>query len=49
METAKALVDVPAPFPGQIEKLFGKPGDTIDTGQPLSGICGRRQGTTVKR
>lgn len=40
METAKALVDVPSPFPGQIEKLFGKPGDTIDTGQPLIGFVG---------
>lgn len=40
METAKALVDVPSPFPGQIEKLFGKAGDTIDTGQPLVGFVG---------
>ncbi len=35
METAKALVDVPAPCTGEIEKCFGKPGDTIETGQPL--------------
>lgn len=38
METAKALVDVPAPFAGEIEKLFGMPGDTIETGQPLIGF-----------
>lgn len=40
METAKALVDVPAPFSGTIEKLFGKPGDTIHTGDPLIGFEG---------
>lgn len=35
METAKAVVDVPAPQSGVIEKLFGKPGDLIKTGEPL--------------
>ena len=35
METAKALVDVPAPYAGTIEKLFGEVGDTIETGNPL--------------
>ena len=40
METAKALVDVPAPFAGRIEKLFGAPGDTIETGAPLVGFEG---------
>lgn len=40
METAKALVDVPAPFGGKVEKLFGNVGDTIDTGQPLIGFEG---------
>lgn len=40
METAKALVDVPAPFDGTVEKLFGAPGDTIETGQPLIGFVG---------
>ena len=43
METAKALVDVPAPFAGKIEKLFGKPNDTVDTGQPLIGFVGEGQ------
>lgn len=38
METAKALVDVPAPFDGKIEKLFGNPGDTIETGEPFIGF-----------
>lgn len=40
METAKALVDVPAPFSGKVEKRFGEAGDTIDTGQPLIGFFG---------
>ncbi len=40
METAKALVDVPAPFSGKVVKLFGAVGDTIDTGNPLIGFEG---------
>lgn len=47
METAKALVDVPASFDGKIEKLFGEPGDTIETGQPLIGFEG--EGEEVKK
>ncbi len=40
METAKALVDVPAPFDGKVTKLFGDVGDTIETGKPLIGFEG---------
>lgn len=35
METAKAVVDVPAPQSGIVMELFGKPGDLIKTGAPL--------------
>ena len=35
METAKALVEVPAPRAGIIAKLYGKPGDIIKTNTPL--------------
>lgn len=35
VETAKAIVDVPAPCSGVIAKLFGQCGDTILTGEPL--------------
>ena len=35
VETAKAVVEVPAPFAGVIAALHGKPGDTIATGAPL--------------
>lgn len=48
METAKALVDVPAPFDGKIEKLFGEVGDTIETGKPLIGFEGEGEAEVVK-
>ncbi len=35
METAKAVVDVPAPQAGKIAKLYGKKGDIIQTHAPL--------------
>lgn len=35
LETAKAIVEVPAPFAGTIKTLHGKPGDVIATGAPL--------------
>ena len=46
METAKALVDVPSPFSGKIEKLFGEAGDTIETGHPLIGFEGEAEEIT---
>jgi len=49
METAKALVDVPSPFTGKIEKLFGKTGDTIETGQPLVGFEGEGSAETTHK
>ncbi len=39
METAKAVVDVPAPHDGVIIKLYGKPGDVIKTGEALVGFA----------
>lgn len=48
METAKALVDVPAPFDGVIEKCFGKVGDTIMTGDPLIGFEGQSDTSDIK-
>lgn len=38
IETAKALVDIPAPFSGKVIKLYGKSGDIIKTGAPLIDI-----------
>ena len=35
VETAKAVVEVPAPFAGVVKVLHGQPGDVIATGAPL--------------
>jgi len=35
METAKAVVEIPAPVSGTVLKLAGEPGQVIDTGQVL--------------
>ncbi|ODV23941.1 MAG: branched-chain alpha-keto acid dehydrogenase subunit E2 [Rhodanobacter sp. SCN 68-63] len=36
METAKAVVDVPSPYTGKVTKLYGAPGDIIETGAALA-------------
>lgn len=46
VETAKAVVDVPAPCAGKIVKLHGKVGDTIKTHAPLVEFAGD-QGSVV--
>ncbi|WP_444938062.1 dihydrolipoamide acetyltransferase family protein [Microbulbifer sp. JMSA002] len=38
VETAKALVEVPAPWGGRIEKLFAEPDQTVNVGEPLVGF-----------
>ncbi len=40
VETAKAIVDIPAPFDGTIERLYGNPGDIAHIGAPLVGFEG---------
>ena len=35
VETAKALVDIPAPYAGRIARLYGAPGDIVHIGAPL--------------
>ncbi len=35
VETAKAIVEVPSPQDGVIAHLFGEPGDTLHTGEPV--------------
>ena len=40
VETAKAVVDIPAPYPGKIARLYGKPGDIAHIGAPLVGFEG---------
>ena len=41
VETAKALMEVPAPFDGTVEKLFGQTDDVITTGAALIGFIGK--------
>lgn len=40
VETDKAVVEVPAPYAGKVEKLFGEPGAKIHVGAPLIGFEG---------
>jgi pyruvate dehydrogenase E2 component (dihydrolipoamide acetyltransferase) len=40
VETDKAIVEVPAPFAGKVEKLFGEAGTKIHVGAPLIGFEG---------
>ena len=40
VETDKAIVEVPAPYGGKVEKLFGDPGTKIHVGAPLIGFEG---------
>jgi 2-oxoisovalerate dehydrogenase E2 component (dihydrolipoyl transacylase) len=51
VETAKAVVDIPAPYSWKIAKLYGKAGDIAHIGAPLVGFEGesdaRDTGTVV--
>ena len=50
VETAKALVDIPAPYAGKVARLFGKPVDIAHLGAPLIGFEGdaeQQQSTSV--
>lgn len=40
VETDKAVVEIPAPYAGRIEKLFGRAGDVVHVGAPLAGFVG---------
>lgn len=35
IETAKALVDIPSPYAGEVRALHAQPGDTVPVGAPL--------------
>lgn len=45
VETAKAVVDIPSPYEGTIEKLFVSEGQIIQTDSPLVGFVGDEQQT----
>ncbi len=40
VETAKAIVEIPSPYAGQIARLFAQPGDLVHLGAPLVGFEG---------
>ena len=39
VETAKALVDVPCPFAGEVEALHVEPGSEVEVGEPILAIA----------
>ena len=50
VETAKAIVEIPSPMNGRVQKLFGAPGDIVQVGDPLAEFDGtetRDKGTVV--
>ncbi|RRV08404.1 2-oxo acid dehydrogenase subunit E2 [Pseudomonas sp. v388] len=47
VETAKAIVDIPAPYDGIIARVFGEDGDTLHVGEPLIGFEGEGDAGTV--
>jgi 2-oxoisovalerate dehydrogenase E2 component (dihydrolipoyl transacylase) len=47
VETAKALVDIPAPYDGVVAKTYGAEGDILHVGEPLLGYEGEADAGTV--
>ena len=41
VETAKAIVDIPAPYDGVVAKIFGGPGDILPCWRAAAGLRGR--------
>lgn len=46
VETAKAIVDIPSPHTGRIHRLYGQPGDILQTGDPLAEFEGEAKADT---
>ncbi|MCY1400159.1 Dihydrolipoyllysine-residue acetyltransferase component of pyruvate dehydrogenase complex [compost metagenome] len=47
VETAKALVDIPAPYDGVVAKTYGNAGEILHVGEPLLGYEGEADAGTV--
>lgn len=45
VETDKAVVDIPAPFAGRVQKLFAAKGEVVRVGAPLIGFAGAEADT----
>lgn len=43
VETAKAIVEIPSPWGGQVAKLYGESGDIVQTGDPLVEFVGEAE------
>lgn len=43
VETDKAIVDIPAPYAGRVERRFGAPGQVVHIGDPLIGFQGKEE------
>jgi 2-oxoisovalerate dehydrogenase E2 component (dihydrolipoyl transacylase) len=43
LETAKAIVEIPAPYSGRIAQLFSRPGQIVRLGAPLAGFDAAEQ------
>lgn len=48
VETAKAVVVIPSPFAGIVQKLHARPGESVAVGEPLVTISGEGTSTTVE-
>ncbi|MFI6673376.1 dihydrolipoamide acetyltransferase family protein [Kribbella sp. NPDC050470] len=48
VETAKSVVELPAPYAGVVEELHGEPGTVIPVGKPLITIAEVDAGTTYR-
>ena len=49
VETAKAIVDIPAPYDGVVAQIFGTDGSLLHVGEPLLAYEGEETGTVVGR
>lgn len=47
VETAKAVVEIPSPYTGVIEKLYASAGDIVATGAPLVDFSGAEAGAVA--
>ena len=47
VETAKAIVDIPAPYDGVVAKVYGGDGDILHVGEPLMAFEGEGDAGTV--
>src|SRR5437764_8069331 len=48
VETAKAVVVIPSPYAGTVQKLHARPGDSVAVGSPLVTISGQGAAAPVE-